>query len=335
MQCKRVNRKLNALVDGELQYWTKWRVNHHLAGCVNCATDFKEIQKLSEQVGDWLSVTAPATLKGRIASAVFSESPPKPASHLGLLAPLSIGDRLNRKRIFAIVGVCLAIVAIWAYITKDPTALAAMKPMETAVRKVKSAHVRFVLIDSNGNRFVERELWFQAGPWRGRWRLADSRRGIQIYRNLRLWNYDSQKNVLDFQLAFGPPGRRWSGFSFSEISRDMIHVGRPRVKDWTVKAKLKQVFGDMIGWGQPEAKADSLGTTKIGGREVAQYLIDNADDAPEPVRLIFLVDAATDLPISVEKQHRIGSEWITRGILEFEFNQLLPEQLFDPNSLLN
>ena len=71
----------------------------------------------------------------------------------------------------------------------------------------------------------------------------------------------------------------------------------------------------------------------MDGRKVRRILIDDFDEAPEPVRGILWVDDQTDLPLRLEKQHRVNGDWVVRGVLEFVFNQDLPSSLFDPESL--
>jgi CubicO group peptidase (beta-lactamase class C family) len=302
-----MRRNLNPLVDGELGVWMRWRTSRHLDECTDCATEFAEIQQLSAQARRWRTVAAPASLQTRIAAVILSESEAHPATTGARLEPSWRWNLKGRsmKRALALSLSLLLMAVIWGISTRDNTALGALKRMEAAVSGVRSAHVWLEVIELDGRRWIQRELWYQEG----RWRLSYTGRGIQVYRDGTLWGYNPREKTIESRPADSLPGRHWSGFTFKAISSDFIR------------------------WGPSGVNVRRLGSAQIEGREIAHYFTENADDAPYATRAIIKVDTATDLPLEIEKQHQTDREWITRLIVKFQFNQPLPESLFEPASL--
>lgn len=71
----------------------------------------------------------------------------------------------------------------------------------------------------------------------------------------------------------------------------------------------------------------------IEDHHVERYLVDPADEAPEPVRAWILVQADTDRPLRIEMERHLGGKWVTRGTVEFRFPDALPERIFEPQTL--
>ncbi|HLK55113.1 MAG TPA: signal peptidase I [Chthonomonadaceae bacterium] len=80
MHCKQVRPLLNALADGELNFWQRLRVTRHLRGCAACAAEAEVIRQLGAEASAWRGVTAPNSLEARIAAAIAANPEPAPSS---------------------------------------------------------------------------------------------------------------------------------------------------------------------------------------------------------------------------------------------------------------
>ena len=75
MRCDRVRQRLNALADDALGHPLASRLADHLAGCPACAAEFAEIRRLGEAAAAlWCDASAPATLRARLAAALWASS---------------------------------------------------------------------------------------------------------------------------------------------------------------------------------------------------------------------------------------------------------------------
>lgn len=75
MRCDRVRRRLNAFADDELDRLPAARVAGHLSHCPGCATELAQIRRLGAAAAAlWSDAAAPATLRARLAAALWASS---------------------------------------------------------------------------------------------------------------------------------------------------------------------------------------------------------------------------------------------------------------------
>ena len=75
MRCDSVQRRLNALADDALGRSLAARIAGHIAECPACAAEFAEIRRLGEAAAAlWCDASAPATLRARLAAALWASS---------------------------------------------------------------------------------------------------------------------------------------------------------------------------------------------------------------------------------------------------------------------
>ncbi|HLK58383.1 MAG TPA: zf-HC2 domain-containing protein [Chthonomonadaceae bacterium] len=80
MRCPEVEARIDALVDGELDVLSRWRVQWHLRRCPQCRAEQAAALHQREQAQRWRTGTAPSELRDRIAAALHAAQPSVPAS---------------------------------------------------------------------------------------------------------------------------------------------------------------------------------------------------------------------------------------------------------------
>lgn len=77
MTCADFQRKLSAYTDGELSRWTRWKVQHHLEQCPDCAGLLREFEEIdSALLGSVQAEPAPAYLTDSVMRRLPAMPPP-------------------------------------------------------------------------------------------------------------------------------------------------------------------------------------------------------------------------------------------------------------------
>jgi hypothetical protein len=314
-----VQRELAAATPAERGFWLGWRIHRHLRRCPACAHASRQVRQLERETRAWLNDQPPAALRDRIAAAISVSEPAAVVStrSSGTLGFSHIAESLKRlkekqtmNRRLALALTISAVGAVFAAGMWHDTASAELLRIQAAVGKARSVYAVYSVIGPAHQPSPRRQLWYQDG----RWRLEVAHQPTRIYTDGKLWRYDpAQRKASDASGSFPAiPAelQRWaaSGFVFEELMQDL---GRSR-------------------W---QGKIHRLGPASLDGHTARQIVISDADEGPEPVRLLFWIDDQTDLPLRVEKQHEINGQWTAQVMVQFQFNQALPARLFDPESL--
>lgn len=300
MQCDLVQRNLNALLDGELSGWEKWRLERHFSRCAVCTAELAEIQKLSVRAMAWRNTEPSPALKSKIFAAVSARPQPARTQPRALflsrfrMGKLAIGASLLILCLLFISG-----VSWFKFIENDP--LEAIKRMGPAIEKVESAHLSYWITNESGNPIKQRELWYQSGSWLAK----KSNQNVQLYHDRKLWQYNCQTQIVESLSAEGFPGRFINDPDFRAVRDSFLRPGAETVRIY------------------------KSGTSFRDGKELTHYMIENADSASEKTRLLVTKETATELPVTIEKQNLVGGEWTTGLRVEFEFNRKFPPEMFD------
>jgi anti-sigma factor RsiW len=101
--CQKYEERLEALHDGELKRFARWRVERHVAGCVHCRGEIESLREMGELLREEMSDAEPVLdLWGSIAARLpeidadldrrtAPAKPPRESRWRGLFGPIPIG----------------------------------------------------------------------------------------------------------------------------------------------------------------------------------------------------------------------------------------------------
>jgi hypothetical protein len=174
------------------------------------------------------------------------------------------------------------------------SAAVVLQQMTAAMEGARSAHIVRWKIAPNGSHEKDEERWYQDGRSR-----TESKSGVKLFENGTLYTYEPRLNKVTIRRNVkGPGGLSSSGFTVASLKRDIAR--------WGWKDKLRV-----------------LGETRLGGRSIRRVLIERSN---EPITVLLLVDAATDLPFRAEMRVRDEPRWA----YEMRYNEPLSARLFTP-----
>lgn len=237
---------------------------------------------------------APESLKNRVAQLALSasQSPSKPVRSRA-------AHRLRRIALgtFALATMWMLCAVFWPRFVADQL----IKRVEAAIAGVSSVRMEYVRLE-NGRRIPGSDTWFQ----NGKWRLENHDQGYaNVFDRGNLWTYTAQTNTYSLRRgAKSPFSQAPGGFTFADTTRDLGARGE-------------------------QTKVTLQGEAVLNGRPVKRTLLET-QNSYETDKILYLIDAETDLPIKaqVTVRTRYGKE--SRGELVFSYNRRFPASLFRP-----
>ncbi|RYX83045.1 anti-sigma factor [bacterium] len=181
----------------------------------------------------------------------------------------------------------------------------ALARVEEAVSKVSTMHCVMYRIEGS-KRIKDSEKWFDKGNWRSE---SVSQGLTTLYINGTRWSYRKKLNTVtihkDVQL-----GQPLALFTLTDFIQ---HLDKP-----TSEAN------------QPKRVVTFQGTTTQNGRTLKRVQLDITNSI-ETSKVLLLVDAETDLPVSADIQARDSRGHNLHGLITYSYNQPLEPGLFKPN----
>ncbi|BDI29749.1 hypothetical protein CCAX7_18000 [Capsulimonas corticalis] len=211
-------------------------------------------------------------------------------------------SRARRLRLgFAGAAFCAAVAAIVS-IQPQWSAAQALRRMDAAMAGARSCQSTFWISRPDGTPYDKGRTWSQDGKWRNESLLRTPE--IEIYANGRVWRYHRSENIVRVRKADGPAEHNASGFTIQSMTHDYALMGLHE----TIRLGSKST---------------------VAGRPVHTVFLET-DRADQPERQEFLVDTATDLPVSECLYVKQNEKWILCGAGTMVYNQTLPASLFTP-----
>jgi len=272
----------------------------HVADCEPCQIWLAEAQGLESRLLGWRSDAPPPALQARIAAAIETPERSSRKTYFSLWKENPIMRRLS----FAAALCAFAVCALFFVLSGKPAS--AYDRMLLAMHHVRSAHmIIWYNTAKTGPVHIEKveEAWYQDHNWRVSY--GDRPSWNSIIRGHTFYKYDEKRHKVVTAQVTGP---QVTDFSLATLAGEYMPTGA-------------------------HPHAELIGATSEGGKTVQEISLDLSK---ERERMLFWVDKSTGLPIRAEKQDLDYQtrQWVVNGRFEFEFNQSLPESLFDPQSLV-
>ena len=102
MTCPEIERRLSACLDGELSYWTRWKVQHHLRYCDGCRALFRSLAEVDHAL-QRAAEGAPAP--EYVTQAVMRRLPALPPARKLAVGPLVVAFAVGGTQVAAFFGV--------------------------------------------------------------------------------------------------------------------------------------------------------------------------------------------------------------------------------------
>jgi hypothetical protein len=323
--CRSVREALGVAPDSATALSTVER--QHLASCKECQAFLADLKHLNMLMEYPIESSADA-LRGRIKRRIDAEQPRRWRESELRIPPKAVRFHAGWAVVLLIAGIVLFGISVrfvrhgtkmsaqW-YVGE---AADAMDRMDTAIARIHNAYVVTWATDYTTDHDTVHhhfatlqkieEMWYQDGRWRkeGLWgsRLIIGHPATYtnparpVYGTYYRFDHKAHRVV-----SMDESGKQWEDFTFEGVT--MMDTGGGKRQSVTV------------GYGR------SHGHTT---REVALTRTGETGS-----RVLCWVDTITSLPVTVEFQSMDGRNWKTRTRFDFEFNQNLPQSLFDPSSL--
>lgn len=129
MECKDIQERLSAYIDGIIPAEDKAFIDKHLKSCQRCSETFSELKKTVEHLRKLEEIKPPSWLAQKIMAKIKKEAEPQKGILQKLFYPLHI-----KLPIEAIATIFIAVTAVYLYKAIEPQKKLAQAPIEVIAR---------------------------------------------------------------------------------------------------------------------------------------------------------------------------------------------------------
>lgn len=129
MECKDIQERLSAYIDGIIPAEDKAFIDKHLKSCQRCSETFSELKKTVEHLRKLEEIKPPSWLAQKIMAKIKKEAEPQKGILQRLFYPLHI-----KLPIEAIATIFIAVTAVYLYKAIEPQKKLAQAPIEVIAR---------------------------------------------------------------------------------------------------------------------------------------------------------------------------------------------------------
>jgi tetratricopeptide (TPR) repeat protein/outer membrane lipoprotein-sorting protein len=303
MKCEHTQRRLTALLDGELGGVETWRLRRHVKRCSTCATFADELVRLDELASSWRHVAAPPGLRSRLQAALAEASrPDRPAAGSVVQQPalwfrvFKESTLMRRSVSMGLVAAAALALFLFSGRRSDP-AYAQLERAAAAYRQIRTAHYFGWHVDREGHR-TEIESWY-ARPYLSWGWYGDE---LRVNDGQHVWTYRAGSRTATYMDATDLEAESWQ--RLFDVEK---HLERAR-----------------RGYGLQD-----LGTEIVGGAPLRKILLAGEGYSE---REIWWLDPATHLVRRQQIERRdspLSTRWqMVGGSTRIEYNVVPPKGLF-------
>ena len=301
---------------GSLSRLAKAALTRHMARCPDCAAYGSQVSALEKSARQWRNASHNAALAGNIEAAVDSVRTER------ALAPDYSTRRHGRAWAgLAFAAVLIASVAVYLFVPAGRSAQAVAQDMAAAIAHIRNVHYTVWSTDytteENGQKvdhkfdslqMVEQQ-WYRNGSWR-------------------------KEGIYGSRLIIGFPAPHADGtigtyYRYDSEQHRVISMGETgqQVTDFTLRGVIGPLYDS-----NPELSI--VDHSLLDGRPTTELAL-TGQGGYEGERYVCLIDDTTNLPIQIDQQTSPWNttQWTTEHRVTLDFNQNLPDSLFDPSTL--
>ncbi len=130
MECKEIQERLSAYIDGIVSLEEKTLIDKHIKSCQRCRESFSELKKTVEHLKKLEDTEPPSWLTQKIMAKIKKEAEPKKGILQRLFYPLHI-----KLPIEAVAAIFIAVTAVYLYKAIEPQKKLEYAPTEVIARK--------------------------------------------------------------------------------------------------------------------------------------------------------------------------------------------------------